>query len=153
MKAATVPAPTSRIDEIVEGLPQRASMLSRLFLAHCGLGISRTEAGVMHALSLRPRRVTELAACEGVTQPAISLLANRLERRGWVQRNADPEDGRVILLSLTEEGHAVFDRLRGEFRAVLHDEMAALDPDDVAALARAIEILDGMIDKLQDHRR
>jgi DNA-binding MarR family transcriptional regulator len=102
----------------------------------------------MWALSVMPRRITELAACEGVTQPAITFVVNRLEDRGWVERGADASDGRVVLVTLTKRGHEVFERLQVEYRAMLHEEMTALDDEDVATLARSVEILGGLIDHL-----
>jgi DNA-binding MarR family transcriptional regulator len=139
-----------RLDEIAEALPTRASALSRLFLRHTSIEISRTEANVMHALSERPRRITDLAAREGVTQPAITLLVNRLQRRGWVERAADPDDRRAVLVTLTRTGDQVFGLLRAEYRALLHEEMATLDDDDVETLADAVEILDRLILRLND---
>ena len=139
-----------QLDEIAEALPQRTSALSRLFLTRTSVTISRTEAGVLGALSLRPRRITELAAREGVTQPAITLLVNRLQERGWVKRDTDPADARVVLVTLTPRGHEVHERLRAEYRALLHEEMATLDDHDVETLARAIEILDGLIVRLTE---
>jgi len=139
-----------QLDEIAEALPQRASALSRLFLTHTSVTISRTEAGVLGALSSRPRRITELAAREGVTQPAITLLVNRLQERGWVTRDTDPADARVVLVTLTSRGEKVHERLRAEYRALLHEEMATLDDHDVETLARAIEILDGLIVRLTE---
>lgn len=144
------PARRRRLDEIAEALPQRASATSRLFLKHARVELSRTEIGVLRSLCGRPRRITELAACEGVTQPAITLLVNRLERRGLVTRGPDPDDGRAVLVTVTSEGQKVFEHLRAECRALLHEEMATLPDDDVAALARAVEILDGLIDRLRE---
>jgi DNA-binding MarR family transcriptional regulator len=138
-----------RVDEIAEALPVRAAALSRLFMAYTSAAISRTEIGVLHVLSERPRRITELAAREGVTQPAITLLVNRLENRGLVQRTADPFDRRAVLVELTPGGDELLERLRSEYRALLHEDMATLDDDDVAALARAVEILDELIDRLE----
>ena len=138
-----------RLDEIAEALPQRAAMLSRLFLRHTSLEISRTETSVLQALSERPRRITDLAAREAVTQPAVTLLVNRLERRGWVQRAPDPDDRRAVLVTLTEQGDEVFEQLRSEYRALLHEEMATLPDRDVETLASAVDILDRLIDRLQ----
>lgn len=137
-----------RLDEVAEALPQSASAISRLFLAHTTVELSRTEANVMRALSERPRRITELALGEGVTQPAMTLLVNRLERRGWLERREDPDDGRAVLVSMSASGARVFEQLRAEYRALLHEEMALLDDEDVEALARATEILDGLVDRL-----
>jgi DNA-binding MarR family transcriptional regulator len=139
---------TSQLDELAEALPQRSADLSRLFLTRTSISMSRTELGVLRSLSARPRRITDLAAYEGVTQPAITLLVNRLAKRGWVERVADPSDGRAVLVMLTRKGTDVFDALRGEYRALLHEEMASLDDGEVETLATAVEILDTLIERL-----
>lgn len=141
---------SSQLDEIAEGLPQRSSELSRLFLTRTSVCVSRTEVGVLRKLRTAPRRITELAAEERVTQPAITLLVNRLTERGWVQRIPDPTDGRAVLVSLTPAGQEVFERLRTEYRALLHDEMASLEDGEVETLAAAVAILDKLIDRLRE---
>jgi DNA-binding MarR family transcriptional regulator len=105
---------------------------------------------VLRSLRARPRRITELAAEERVTQPAITLLVNRLAERGWVERAPDPSDRRAVLVSLTPRGDEAFETLRAEYRALLHEEMASLDDSEVEALATAVEILDRLIDRLAE---
>ena len=139
---------SSQLDEIAEALPQRSSALSRLFLTRSTVCVSRTEVGVLRTLNDRPRRITELAAEERVTQPAITLLVNRLAERGWVERVPDPSDGRAVLVSLTPKGEETFAQLRAEYRALLHEEMATLDDAEVETLATAVEILDKLIARL-----
>ena len=148
MEPVSVDRRSSQLDEIAEALPQRTSALSRLFLTRTTVCVSRTEVGVLRSLNAGPRRITELAADERVTQPAITLLVNRLEERGWVKRIADPSDRRAVLVSLTPVGAGVFEQLRAEYRALLHEEMAMLDDSEVAALAAAVEILDKLIGRL-----
>jgi DNA-binding MarR family transcriptional regulator len=41
-----------------------------------------------------------------VTSGAITNRVDRLERRGWVRRDTDPDDRRQVLISLTDEGLA-----------------------------------------------
>ncbi len=143
-------ARSRQLDEIAEALPTRAAALSKLFLQRTSITVSRTEVGVLRTLTQGSRRITELAADERVTQPAITLLVNRFEQRGWVKRIADPRDGRAVLVSLTRRGEAVFERLRSEYRALLHEEMATLHDGDVETLGRAVDILDGLIERLSD---
>ena len=138
----------NQLDEIAEALPQRSATLSRLFLTRTSVAVSRTEIGVLRNLQSRPWRITELAAEERVTQPAITLLVNRLGDRGWVQRIADPTDGRAVLVSLTPKGERTLEQLRAEYRAMLHEGMATLDDAEVDTLADAVEILDRLIDRL-----
>ena len=80
--------------------------------------------------------------------PAITLLVNRLQQRGWVTRATDPSDGRAVLVSLTTSGEAALSRLRAEYRALLHDQMAALDDGEIETLAAAVQILDRVIGHL-----
>lgn len=139
-----------QLDEIAEALPQRASALSRIFLTRTSICVSRTEVGVLRILSAGPRRITELASIERVTQPAITLLVNRLAERGWVERVSDPTDGRAVLVSLTSSGADAFAQLRQEYRQMLHAEMAMLCDEDVDTLARSVEILDELIERLTE---
>src|SRR5437763_6782942 len=123
-KASKVPRRKSRrrtrqLEEIAEALPQRASALSKIFLTRTSIPVSRTEVGVLRGLRQGPRRITELAAEERVTQPAITLLVNRLAERGWVERTTDPKDRRAVLVTLTLAGEEAFDRLKAEYRALL----------------------------------
>ncbi len=151
MEFSTAARPRRRqLDEIAEALPQRAAALSRLFVKRTSVRVSRTEAGVIWALAARPRRITDLAASEGVTQPAITRLVNRLQDSGWATRESDPGDGRAVMVCLTPAGEEVFDTLRAEYRALVHEEMAALADGDIETLARAIDVLDELIARLQE---
>jgi DNA-binding MarR family transcriptional regulator len=119
-----------------------------MFFARTTTGLSRTEGGLVAALASRPYRITELASREGLTQPAVTQLVNRLEQRGWVERRTDARDGRVVLVGLTDAGRDVLDRARAEYRALLHEELATLDDDEVATLAEAVDILDRLIERM-----
>jgi len=148
MEPASVDRRSSQLDDIAEALPQRSAALSRLFLTRSSVCVSRTEVGVLRNLREGPRRITELAAEERVTQPAITLLVNRLAERDWVKRVPDPSDGRAVLVSLTPVGEEAFEQLRAEYRALLHEEMATLDDTEVETLAAAVKILDLLIERL-----
>jgi DNA-binding MarR family transcriptional regulator len=150
MKLATSKKRSRHLEEIALALPQRASALTRLFFARAEAEVSRTEAGLLAALSARPHRVTELAAREGITQPAVTQLVNRMQQRGWVERDVDPADGRVVLVRLTARGRQALEHVRAEYRALLHEEMTTLDDNEVETLAKAVTILDRLITRLSE---
>src|SRR5579863_7443902 len=103
MSASSVRKARGRqLDEIAAALPQRTASLMRLFLTRTTVPISRTETSVLVALEEQPRRITELASRERVTQPGITLLVDRLERRGWASREVDPADRRAVMVTLTD---------------------------------------------------
>ena len=49
-------------------------------------------------------RLTVLAARAGLTHQSVGEVVTELERRGYVQRIADPTDKRARLVSLTDRG-------------------------------------------------
>jgi DNA-binding MarR family transcriptional regulator len=72
-------------------------------------GISHFEYQVMVCLSESPDctlRMSVLAVLVQGSLPRLSQVASRLEKRGWVRRVPDPDDGRYTLAILTDEGSA-----------------------------------------------
>jgi DNA-binding MarR family transcriptional regulator len=136
---------SGEIDAIVLTLLQRYGTLTRTLFAQTHAGVSRTEVGALRSLETRSRRITELAAAEGISQPAATQLVNRLVERGWVERGRDPDDARAVIVDLAEAGRDALDRVRGEVRAALHDELTDLDDGDVETLAAAVAILDRVV--------
>lgn len=67
--------------------------------------LSLTAVSTLAALERTgPRRVTELAVAQGVSQPSMTSLVTGLERAGYVERHSDPTDGRAALVALTDAG-------------------------------------------------
>jgi DNA-binding MarR family transcriptional regulator len=99
-----------------------------------------------------PRRITELAVVEGVTQPSMTALVNGLERAGLVERQGDPTDRRVALVALSANGKA-FMRLRRRTGEVeLEQLMEKLAPEELAALTAAIPALEHLSELDQCHQ-
>ena len=111
--------------------------------------MSRSEAGLLAALSAGPRRITELADLEGLAQPTTTLVIKRMEERGWLARERDAADGRAFLVSLTDAGAVALEELRADYRAALRGHMAAMSDEQVDALMTATKALQDLIDVLQ----
>lgn len=95
-----------------------------------------------------PARLTALAAAEGVSQPAMSQLVQRLERQGLVARVGDPDDGRASLIAVSDTGRAlVADRLRDRHDR-LADLLATLSPGDEASLRLAMRVAGPIVRRL-----
>jgi DNA-binding MarR family transcriptional regulator len=104
--------------------------------------ISLTSASTLATLERTgPRRITDLAVIERVTQPAMTSLVQALEKSGLAERHADPGDQRVVLIELTEAGA---EYLRSRRRATAEGFVQLIDklpPDDIAALLAATSAL------------
>ncbi|HEX4189192.1 MAG TPA: MarR family transcriptional regulator [Solirubrobacteraceae bacterium] len=153
MPQASITAETGRderLDRVAEHLPRRAALLVRLLVKQVRRrDISRTEMEVLSILGEGPRRITELTELEGVAQPTMTLLVKRLEEKGWVRREGLPDDGRVVMISLTEAGRAAQQRFHAEFLAAMREDLHELSDEELQALSAATETLSSFVDDLQ----
>jgi DNA-binding MarR family transcriptional regulator len=93
-----------------------------------------------------PLAPSELAERERIKRPTATRVLGHLEAAGLVGRVRDPSDGRSSILSITAEGRALLGRLRARKTAYLADHLRELDQADVAALERAADVLERMLD-------
>ena len=106
-------------------------------------GHSLTARSVLARLDVEgPSRISDLARAEGVTQPAMTGLVNRLEAEDKVRREADPTDARAALVSLTADGRQFVRARRAERAAVLAAALERLPAPDQEALLAAGPALD-----------
>jgi DNA-binding MarR family transcriptional regulator len=108
-------------------------------------GMSLTSASTLSTLERTgPCRLTALATAEGVTQPAMTQLVGRLADAGLVTKCADPADGRVVHVQLTDAGRDYLARRR-DFRterlSVLFAQLSRADQDALAAALPAMNAL------------
>lgn len=114
-------------------------------------GLSLTAASTLRRLEhLGARRLTDLAAAEGVTQPAMTQLVSRLEREGLLSRGGDPADGRVVVVSISAAGRAVVRKRRAARVRALSAVLRELPPADRAALAAAAPALDRLAELVDE---
>jgi DNA-binding MarR family transcriptional regulator len=106
-------------------------------------GLSLTASSTLRRLQRSgPHRLSDLAAAEQVTQPAMTQLVSRLEREGLAQRRGDPADGRVVLVHLTEAGEHQVRRRRTTRARRLGDLLERLPAADRDAVIAALPGLD-----------
>jgi DNA-binding MarR family transcriptional regulator len=146
--------PNERPDVLPDAMPEAlASALAADLERIVGLfrslspasGLSMTAAASLASVErLGPQRLTVLAAREGVTQPAMTQLISRLAESGLVRREPSPDDGRVVLVTITEAGRATLARRRTVRAERLAAILAQLSPAHQEALAIALPALDAL---------
>jgi DNA-binding MarR family transcriptional regulator len=137
------------LDLVADSLLSRASRVTRLLMRSGSRQLTRTEIGVLTSLAECPRRITELAETEAVAQPTMTKVVDRLEERGLVERRRDPDDGRVVIVSISSEGQGKLDAARSHVRSLLREILVVLDDEDLAALVEAGAVLERLIGILQ----
>jgi DNA-binding MarR family transcriptional regulator len=143
------PERSERIAYVSSQLLTRAALLTRLLVSQVGGELSRTEVGLLSTLSRGPRRITALAELERLKQPTMTLLVQRLEQQGLVSRERHADDGRVVLVNLTQAGSVALEDYRTEARAALGAALAEMPDEQVEALATATETLGHLVGLLQ----
>jgi DNA-binding MarR family transcriptional regulator len=143
---ADLPPPsTERLAALLDaklGLLAVAERLRQNWAAHAAAaGLSTAQVNAL--LTLEPGQAVpmrSLAARLDYDASNLSVLVDRLERRGAVERRAAPGDRRVKALALTAAG----ERLRADFwRDLVEDPepLAALADADLPALAALLRTL------------
>lgn len=88
-----------------------------------------------------PLSVSALGEAIGVDQPRASRLVQQGVQRGFVQREADPDDARRTRIALTAEGRAFASGMRGERRQVLSRALESFTDEESRELARLLSKL------------
>jgi DNA-binding MarR family transcriptional regulator len=106
-------------------------------------GLTHMGYVVLFTLSERDDRrlaMSRLAKIASASLSRLSHVVTRLETHGWVRRERDPEDGRVQIAVLTDEGYAkVVESAPGHAEAVQQLIFDRLTPSQVRQLAKACE--------------
>jgi DNA-binding MarR family transcriptional regulator len=128
-----------RCSFIGETLDQATDLTARYLSDRAGL--SAAAGFLLNRVSREgPARLTTLAAREGVSQPSMTQLIQRLERQGLVTRLADPADGRVALVAITESGKALLDHRTRTRRERLNVLLTTLSSEEENALWLAAHV-------------
>ena len=92
-----------------------------------------------------PHTLTELADRERVSAPAMNRTVNCLQDAGYISRSADENDGRKVVIDLTDEGRAVVDETARRRDAWVEEALAEITPGEREILAKAASIMQGMV--------
>jgi DNA-binding MarR family transcriptional regulator len=103
-----------------------------------GMSFGRTRA--IRRLARRPMSMRELAAAMGIDPANATGLVDDLEAQGLVRRGPHPTDRRAKVVEATRKGKTLA-RRADTILGTPPPALAALDPEDLAALARILERL------------
>lgn len=101
-------------------------------------GISAPKAVALTTIAdAGPMRMGELAERESIRTPSATALVDGLAEQGLVERQVDPKDRRVVMISVTPAGRALLDEIRRNRSGVLLHALQKLDAGQLTALAAA----------------
>lgn len=97
-----------------------------------GSGVSPAQFRVLaHLMANEPLAQSELADLLSITAPSAVKLIDRMERDGWVRREADSKDRRIKRILPTPRAAELWDELSGHSRALLEQAYAGIEPAEI----------------------
>jgi DNA-binding MarR family transcriptional regulator len=104
--------------------------------------LSATELAVLGRVQREGRQTPGgLARAEHVQPPSMTRIVERLEKRGYLRREPDPEDGRQQRISVTDGGLDFIERTREQRNRWLAGQLERLPPTEQLALRTALPAL------------
>lgn len=92
----------------------------------------------------------ELGRLFEVVPPRVTRLAQKMEADGFVRRERDPEDNRVVRIYLTPDGREVFEEASSRHRSFSHKLQKALEISEKKELQRLLAKLQNALDDLAE---
>ncbi|MBN3833026.1 MarR family winged helix-turn-helix transcriptional regulator [Burkholderia sp. Ac-20344] len=105
------------------------------------LGITLAQYTALSVLEARGASSNaQLAERSWITPQSANEVMSVMAARGFVTREADPSHGRIILLTLTDEGAAMLRECEAVLRPLETRMLGDLSADDAAHVQRALEL-------------
>ncbi|HMT33185.1 MAG TPA: MarR family transcriptional regulator [Dermatophilaceae bacterium] len=98
-------------------------------------GVDFTHFAVLNNLTDGSKRVSDLASCIHAEVSTVSRQVSHLTALGVIAKDTDPHDGRVAVLSLTDTGRAVVDRMTASRGAWLGRVLSQWTPEELDRFA------------------
>jgi len=83
------------------------------------LGLTYTEVQVLYYLSSGEKNVTTLAKLVDVNKSTMVEVLDKLAKNGYVTRERDSNDRRVVIVKITDKGLSILSQVRCRYRNLI----------------------------------
>lgn len=110
----------------------------------------RSHAAILRLLKLNKQlAMGDLSERLQVTKPNITLLIDKLERLGYVERASTPHDRRVIMIKLSRAGDEFVETYMKRLYEFFSSTFSRFTPEDLTKFKSNIISLKGLLLKLE----
>lgn len=118
------------------------------------IGVTRAQWSLIAALvRAEGCNQAQLAELMQITPISLGRLVDRMQKAGWIERRAEPQDRRSYRLFLTSKAHAIRPALRSLSNATQDEALADLAPADRAQLLASLETVRATLMRQQPAER
>jgi DNA-binding MarR family transcriptional regulator len=146
----------AELDREIRMVTAQSVLLSQSVAALAGINSTDLEClDVIH--TRETASAGDLAAATGLTTGAVTSVIDRLERAGYLRREADPSDRRKVLLRLVPESTEGIAGLYAPLQQEMMSLWSSYDDDQIALvidfLSRSREVAEKQVAELQSRAR
>ncbi len=138
-----------RIEEVLNSFAELMSalMIDQYQKQIAELDLTLPQAQALRILRRGPVPTGQLGGHLRISAPAITQLTDRLVRKGLIQRQADLDDRRCVIVTLSDEGRDLVDQFRKRRREIFSSALEHLDEDEQQQI---VETLVKVVNALED---
>ncbi|ABO48873.1 transcriptional regulator, MarR family [Desulforamulus reducens MI-1] len=110
-------------------------------------GLTPPQFFVLKLLQTNGRTVTEIAELMNVQPSAITAILDRMYRNGFIIRERNETDRRVVLVQITEKGKEAFVKSQQKRQDVMLHFLSYLEKEDLDALLAIYEKMAKIVER------
>jgi MarR family 2-MHQ and catechol resistance regulon transcriptional repressor len=103
------------------------------------------DMGAFHILEFLynkgPHAIQKIGEKFSIPSGSVTYVVDKLEKKGLIQREVSPEDRRLVLVKLTEDGQALFDDIFPKHTETIADVFSVLTDEDKHQLTEMLKKL------------
>lgn len=124
-------------------------MFKRLMKAHPPFDMPKQQMGLLFHISKEDRRsMSYYSEKMMVTKSNLTVLADKLINDGFVEREFDPDDRRVIILALTKKGEEYINENIKRIKGEMTERLNLFNDEDVKRLNELIEEMKAIFNRI-----
>lgn len=125
-------------------------MFKRITKILPALDISKQQLGLLfHICKESGKPMSYYSEKMMIPKSNITVITDKLIKEGYINRNFDASDRRVIILSITERGKTYLGEQKCKVEKAMISKLAVLSDAEITRLGELIEEIESIADKLE----
>lgn len=135
------------VDNLLGFLP---AMYKKLMRVHPTFEMPKQQLGLLYHISKDDRKpMSHYSEKMIVPKSNLTVIADKLINEGYVEREFDPGDRRVIILALTKKGEEYINENVRRIKEEMAERLDSFDENDIKRLNELIEEMKAIFDRLE----
>jgi DNA-binding MarR family transcriptional regulator len=145
----TVELSVDRLDRVMRRLQRDLECCDRALVSCCGVTVAQSYA-LLALRELGAATMNEFATEMRLHGTTMTRMVDALIDKGMVERKSDPEDRRVVRVSLSAAGEEVAAQVQESKRGLLSAALADLPANEQNMVLQALERMADMLERLSE---